>query len=64
MSGVVDEDESFLPCSIPGCDNIFSQLFEVLFQENINVVLITQASSEHSICVAIASEDEEKAGNP
>jgi bifunctional aspartokinase / homoserine dehydrogenase 1 len=28
-----------------------------LFQENINVVLITQASSEHSICVAV-KEDE------
>lgn len=33
------------------------RFFEVLFQENINVVLITQASSEHSICVAV-KEDE------
>ncbi len=39
---------------IPG----FSKRFiEVLYQENINVVFITQASSEHSICVAV-KEDE------
>jgi len=37
---------------------VFSKrFFEVLFQENINVVLITQASSEHSFCVAV-KEDE------
>lgn len=39
---------------IPGFSKRF---FEVLYQENINVVLITQASSEHSICVAV-KEDE------
>lgn len=39
---------------IPGFSKRF---FEVLFQENINVILITQASSEHSICVAV-KEDE------
>lgn len=39
---------------IPGFSKRF---FEVLFLENINVVLITQASSEHSICVAV-KEDE------
>src|SRR5690606_34423251 len=39
---------------IPGFSKRF---FEVLFQENISVVLITQASSEHSICVAV-KEDE------
>ncbi|WP_081210106.1 bifunctional aspartate kinase/homoserine dehydrogenase I [Salegentibacter sediminis] len=42
---------------IPGFSKRF---FEVLFQENINVVLITQASSEHSICVAV-KDDEAKA---
>ena len=39
---------------IPGFSKRF---FEILFQENISVVLITQASSEHSICVAV-KEDE------
>lgn len=42
---------------IPGFSKRF---FEVLFQENINVVLITQASSEHSICIAV-KDDEAKA---
>lgn len=39
---------------IPGFSKRF---FEILYQENINVVFITQASSEHSICVAV-KEDE------
>lgn len=43
---------------IPGFSKRF---FEVLFQENINVVLITQASSEHSICVAVKDDEAEGA---
>ncbi len=43
---------------IPGFSKRF---FEVLFQENINVVLITQASSEHSICIAVKADEAEKA---
>ncbi|MFD1096308.1 bifunctional aspartate kinase/homoserine dehydrogenase I [Salegentibacter chungangensis] len=43
---------------IPGFSKRF---FEVLFQENINVVLITQASSEHSICVAVKDDEAEDA---
>jgi aspartokinase/homoserine dehydrogenase 1 len=34
--------------------NVF---FEVLSQENINVIFITQASSEHSICIGILNPD-------
>ncbi|WP_333601412.1 bifunctional aspartate kinase/homoserine dehydrogenase I [Flavobacterium sp.] len=37
------------------------RLFEVLSQENINVIFITQASSEHSICIGILNADAEKA---
>ena len=37
------------------------RLFEVLSQQNINVIFITQASSEHSICVGIQSSDANKA---
>lgn len=37
------------------------RLFEVLSQEQINVVFITQASSEHSICIGILNEDAEAA---
>ena len=33
------------------------RLFEVLSHENINVIFITQASSEHSICIGILNED-------
>jgi aspartokinase/homoserine dehydrogenase 1 len=43
---------------IPGFSKRF---FEVLFQENINVVLITQASSEHSICIAVKDDEAEAA---
>jgi bifunctional aspartokinase / homoserine dehydrogenase 1 len=37
------------------------RLFEVLSHENINVIFITQASSEHSICIGILNSDAEKA---
>ena len=33
------------------------RLFEALSQEKINVALITQASSEHSICIGINDSD-------
>lgn len=33
------------------------RLFEVLSHHNINVIFITQASSEHSICVGIQNQD-------
>ncbi len=44
-----------------GVPGISKRLFESLFQENINVKFITQASSEHSICIAIDIADAEKA---
>jgi aspartokinase/homoserine dehydrogenase 1 len=37
------------------------RLFEVLSNEGINVIFITQASSEHSICIGILNADAEKA---
>lgn len=37
------------------------RLFEVLSQNSINVVFITQASSEHSICIGIINADADKA---
>ncbi|CAM3311648.1 Bifunctional aspartokinase/homoserine dehydrogenase [Flavobacterium longum] len=37
------------------------RLFEVLSNENINVIFITQASSEHSICIGIQSVDADRA---
>lgn len=37
-----------------GIPGFSKRLFEVLAQEKINIILITQASSEHSICFGIA----------
>ncbi len=44
-----------------GIPGISKRFFEVLSQSEISVVLITQASSEHSICVGISDDDIEKA---
>ncbi|MCJ7756838.1 MAG: ACT domain-containing protein, partial [Gillisia sp.] len=40
-----------------GISGFSKRVFDVLFQENINVVLITQASSEHSICIAVKDDE-------
>ncbi len=40
-----------------GISGFSKRFFDVLYQENINVVLITQASSEHSICIAVKDEE-------
>lgn len=42
---------------IIGVSGFSKRLFEALSNENINVVFITQASSEHSICIGIQNED-------
>ena len=44
-----------------GIPGISKHFFEVLSQAEISVVLITQASSEHSICVGISDTDIDKA---
>ena len=44
-----------------GIPGFSKRLFETLFAEKINVILITQASSEHSICLAVDIKDAEKA---
>ncbi|MBC9798398.1 bifunctional aspartate kinase/homoserine dehydrogenase I [Sinomicrobium weinanense] len=44
-----------------GISGISKRFFEVLSLHNINVALITQASSEHSICIGIAESDMQKA---
>ncbi len=42
---------------IPGYSKRF---FEVISNNNINIIMITQASSEHSICIALKNEDAKK----
>lgn len=44
-----------------GIPGFSKRLFEALANEKINVILITQSSSEHSICVAINTRDAPKA---
>lgn len=44
-----------------GSPGISKRLFEALSLQKINVTLITQASSEHSICIAIADKDADNA---
>ncbi|MFD2541292.1 bifunctional aspartate kinase/homoserine dehydrogenase I [Lacinutrix gracilariae] len=40
-----------------GIPGFSKRLFETLAQEKINIVLITQASSEHSICLGVETKD-------
>jgi aspartokinase/homoserine dehydrogenase 1 len=44
-----------------GIPGFSKRLFEALANEQINVILITQSSSEHSICVAVNTSDAVKA---
>ncbi|KIC00752.1 aspartate kinase [Flavobacterium sp. JRM] len=44
-----------------GVSGSSKRLFEVLSNESINVIFITQASSEHSICIGILNADAENA---
>jgi aspartokinase/homoserine dehydrogenase 1 len=44
-----------------GIPGFSKRLFEALANERVNVILITQSSSEHSICVGINQVDTEKA---
>ncbi|MGF1558681.1 MAG: bifunctional aspartate kinase/homoserine dehydrogenase I [Flavobacteriaceae bacterium] len=58
------EDIALLSLEGPGMvgiPGISKRFFEVLSQAEISVVLITQASSEHSICVGISDKDADKA---
>ena len=40
-----------------GISGISKRLFEVLSQQQVNIILITQASSEHSICIGVMETD-------
>jgi bifunctional aspartokinase / homoserine dehydrogenase 1 len=44
-----------------GVAGVSARMFNALSQESISVILISQASSEHSICIALMQEDSEKA---
>ena len=44
-----------------GVPGFSKRLFETLAQEKINIILITQSSSEHSICFGISENDAQRA---
>lgn len=44
-----------------GIPGFSSRLFETLSRNDINIILITQASSVHTMCIAIAEKDAQKA---
>jgi bifunctional aspartokinase / homoserine dehydrogenase 1 len=44
-----------------GVAGVSARMFNALSQQNISVILISQASSEHSICIALMQEDSDKA---
>ena len=44
-----------------GIPGFSKRLFEALSIQNINVIMITQASSEHSICIGLRSKDAQRA---
>ena len=44
-----------------GIPGFSSRLFETLSQNDINIILITQASSVHTLCIAVSEKDAEKA---
>ena len=44
-----------------GIPGFSSRLFETLRQNDINIILITQASSVHTMCIAVSEKDAEKA---
>lgn len=44
-----------------GVPGVSSRLFDALSREGINIILITQASSVHSMCIAISEADSERA---
>ena len=48
---------NFQGSGMVGVPGVASRLFAALAQAQINLIMITQASSEHSICFAIAPED-------
>jgi aspartokinase/homoserine dehydrogenase 1 len=48
-------------CGMVGVAGIAARMFTALSLNNISVIFISQASSEHSICISILQEEEEKA---
>jgi bifunctional aspartokinase / homoserine dehydrogenase 1 len=48
-------------CGMVGVSGIAARMFTALSANNISVILISQASSEHSICISLLQDEAEKA---
>ena len=65
LTGISNSDNialiSLEGSAMVGIPGFSSRLFGALSQSDINIILITQASSVHTMCVAISEKDAEKA---
>ncbi len=65
LIGISNSDEiallSLEGSGMVGIPGFSSRLFETLSQNDINIILITQASSVHTMCIAVSEKDAEKA---
>ena len=63
--GISNSDEiallSLEGSGMVGIPGFSSRLFETLSQNDINIILITQASSVHTMCIAVSEKDADKA---
>ena len=63
--GISNSDEiallSLEGSGMVGVPGFSSRLFETLSLNNINIILITQASSVHTMCIAVAEKDADRA---
>lgn len=65
LTGISNSDDiallSLEGSGMVGIPGFSSRLFDTLTREDINIILITQASSVHTMCIAVSAKDAEKA---
>ena len=65
LTGITNSDDiallSLEGSGMVGIPGFSSRLFDTLSREDINIILITQASSVHTMCIAVSEKDAEKA---
>jgi len=65
LAGIANSDDialiSLEGSGMVGIPGFSSRLFDTLSRSGINIILITQASSVHTMCIAVAEKDAEKA---
>jgi len=65
LTGITNSDDiallSLEGSGMVGIPGFSSRLFDTLTREDINIILITQASSVHTMCIAVSEQDAERA---